>query len=176
VASLDGPPISPKMNKSTPPMYPFATAPAILRASQRDEFYIIQIRSLLNDLFKSFFGQRAFQKSSQNLKFFSDFVYYGFTTLMGTQTLGEEYSDIILVDGQRRPLGFPQKLISIAMMVFTPFLVKKIFAVLKKQNNDLVQVCEQILLGPTFSIHLAIFYFTGAYHHVVKRFSGVRYV
>lgn len=167
-----------QMNKIAP-MYPFATAPAILRSSQRDDFYMQQIRARVDYLFKAVYGQVAFQKSVQKLKFFADFLYLAITTGIGNQTLGEEYSDIIPVDTSRRILKFPQRWISIMMMVFTPFLVKRFFKIMKKRNEsrpEWVEICEQIILGPIFSIHLAIFYFTGAYYHVVKRLSGVRYV
>jgi peroxin-10 len=83
--------------------FPSANAPDILRAAQKDEHYLKFLRNEFLEHAKSFFGARFQMKYTLPLIYVSDLIYHSVTTLQGSQTLGEEYADIIAVYNNVKP-------------------------------------------------------------------------
>lgn len=108
-------------------MFPYATAPNILRSVQKDEYYIDHLRKQLNAVVIGLVGTRTQMKWNQSIKYLSDILYYMTTTLVEKQTLGEEYSDIVLVHGSRRA-SFIRRFGVIFLLVFSPLMIRKGFA------------------------------------------------
>lgn len=103
-----------------------ANPPEILRAAQKDESFIAQIRGELSDIVQRLLGKDAAATSYSLTKFIlignrawlkyqwisdlsSVFLYYSLTTLLDNQTLGEEYVGLLQVDSSLRAI--PSKLV-----------------------------------------------------------------
>ncbi|CDS04176.1 hypothetical protein LRAMOSA07131 [Lichtheimia ramosa] len=152
---------------------------------------------------QQFLGSRMQHQWQKEINTFSDFCYYGLTTLLGTQTLGEEYCDLAQVD--RYAQGFPG-ILRRASLVFAhtllPYIYVRGVAELKRRrarharnnnnNNESQAVSrkdqfiqwlqprlptmQEIFQKAVQPMHLAIFYFIGAYYSFSKRVTGTRYI
>ena len=87
-----------KPANSSPSPYPFATAPDIIRAHQKDAYFTGYLTNTLTDLHRLLRGARATHSISSELRTFSSLLYFALTTLPGNRTLGEEYCDLVQVD------------------------------------------------------------------------------
>ncbi|CAI2189345.1 15419_t:CDS:2, partial [Funneliformis geosporum] len=131
-------PIIPKFNIT----FPYAAQPDIIRANQKDVYYQRVLEEQVINVFRTFFGTRILHQYQKEVNVISDLFYFGLTTLLGTQTLGEEYCDIMQTSESTKQ--FPSS---------STFLKNHVHA-----------------------IHLAIFYFYGAYYSLSKRVTGIRYI
>ncbi|PIK48376.1 hypothetical protein BSL78_14777 [Apostichopus japonicus] len=165
----------------------------ILRSSQKDQFYISQLRSKLADVFQSWAGARAWIKWRAELDLVTDCLYFGLTTLSGLQTLGEEYVNILQVDHTRRAVPSLQRR---TFLVFThvvfPYLLDKFLSRLsyrlganlsvpvlpldwrERLKTTLPLVRHLLLLA--HRTHMAFFYLSGVFYHIAKRSSAVQYL
>ncbi|CAI2188339.1 9531_t:CDS:2 [Funneliformis geosporum] len=84
-------PIIPKFNIT----FPYAAQPDIIRANQKDVYYQRVLEEQVINVFRTFFGTRILHQYQKEVNVISDLFYFGLTTLLGTQTLGEEYCDIM---------------------------------------------------------------------------------
>jgi peroxin-10 len=105
-------------------IFPPATPADILRATQKDEYYLSLLRRAISDNFKMYFGTRVHVQFATRLKYLADLLYFSLTTLTGSQTLGEEYSDILLVERNKK-LGWVKRLLSVLSYVFGSYLLKR---------------------------------------------------
>ncbi|KAF9978215.1 hypothetical protein BGZ73_003396 [Actinomortierella ambigua] len=89
------PPPAPRFNLSLPS----ASQPDIIRANQKDAYYQEILKTQVKDAVRDVLGKCSrFQHQFQNeINVFSDLCYYSLTTLLGMQTLGEEYCDIMQI-------------------------------------------------------------------------------
>ncbi|KAF9916924.1 peroxisome biogenesis factor 10 [Lobosporangium transversale] len=85
---------APKFNLALPS----ASQPDIIRANQKDAYYQQILKDQVKDAFREIFGNRTQHKYQTEVEVFSDLCYYSLTTLLGTQTLGEEYCDIMQIN------------------------------------------------------------------------------
>jgi peroxin-10 len=108
-------------------IFPPATPADILRATQKDEYYLQFIRRTLSDNFKIYFGTRVHVQFASRLKYLAELLYFSLTTLTGSQTLGEEYSDILLVQKNRK-LGWIRRLLGVLSYVFGAYLLRRLFS------------------------------------------------
>lgn len=74
---------------------------AIITSSKKDENYIKLVKNDVDDLFQYFFGIRNWIRYRNGLTILSRFAYYSLTTLSGLQSLGEEYTNIVMIDGDQ---------------------------------------------------------------------------
>ncbi|KAF9175035.1 peroxisome biogenesis factor 10 [Mortierella sp. AD011] len=88
-------PPAPKFNLSLPS----ASQPDIIRANQKDSYYQQILKDKVKDAVRDIFGSRLQHLYQTEVDVFSDLCYYSLTTLLGTQTLGEEYCDIMQIRG-----------------------------------------------------------------------------
>ena len=173
-----------------------ATIGQLLRSGQRDEQYVTELTNELNQLVQYWFGIRPWIQWRQHLQHLSQFIYYSATTLSGLQTLGEEYLNIVQTDGNK--LLVPtllKRFIDIILQIFSPFLVSRLLASLKRRLEDRRRVLpslvnsnqrrEQILnlipiIEESFQFlhkfHLIVFYLNGNYYHLSKRLTQIRYI
>lgn len=83
---------------------------AIITTCKKDENYIKLIKKDVDDLFQYWFGIRNWIQYRNSLEVLSRFAYYSLTTLSGLQTLGEEYTNIVLInDNQLKVPSFKVK-------------------------------------------------------------------
>ncbi|OAJ43098.1 hypothetical protein BDEG_26481 [Batrachochytrium dendrobatidis JEL423] len=146
--------------------FPFASPPDIIRATQKDLYYLYQLQSTLNEIIASLWGSRFQNKLSHEIQLTSQALYYGLTTVAGTQTLGEEYCDIVQVLNVES-----SECIDRIKKSETDGSLQQISPRLK---SKLIQISKAIK-GPLTSLHLASFYIFGTYYHLAKRFTGIRY-
>ena len=94
---------------------PFAPAaqPDIVRASQKDDSYSFQVFELVQDAVRRILGPRRAILCSSETELVSGILYYVLTTGCGSQTLGEEYCDILQTTGTSRVLLATQSELSL---------------------------------------------------------------
>lgn len=78
--------------------FPFATAPDIIRAHQKDAYFQGLLTSHLVDLHRRLLGARSSHAWANESRIAADLLYLCLTTLLGNRTLGEEYCDLIQVE------------------------------------------------------------------------------
>ena len=82
--------------------YPFAAAPDIIRAHQKDAYFQGVLNNQLSDLHRRLRGARSAHAWAAETRTFADALYLCLTTLLGNRTLGEEYCDLVQVEAPRR--------------------------------------------------------------------------
>ncbi|KAK5629913.1 hypothetical protein RRF57_005628 [Xylaria bambusicola] len=105
---------SPSSSLSTSP-YPYAFAPDIIRAHQKDAYFQGLLTNQLTDLHRRLLGVRSAHSWSTESRTLADLIYLCLTTLLGNRTLGEEYCGLVQVESSQSPLhpGQDQQLPSI---------------------------------------------------------------
>eukprot|EP01097_Dermamoeba_algensis_P002218 TRINITY_DN1880_c0_g2_i1.p1 TRINITY_DN1880_c0_g2~~TRINITY_DN1880_c0_g2_i1.p1 ORF type:complete len:297 (+),score=55.99 TRINITY_DN1880_c0_g2_i1:49-891(+) len=149
---------------------PSAPQPDILRASEKDEFYKSQLSNDVVELLSKIFGPRFVMRRGKELKVLSQICYYSLTTLIGQQTLGEEYCDLLLVKERTSlPPSVLTRVLLIAGQVLLPYYYEKFVSKFPQFNYPEMKATLERL-------HLGIFYLSGAYYHLAKRILGIKYV
>lgn len=87
--------------------FPFATAPDIIRAHQKDAYFQGVLTTHVVDLHRRLLGARSSHAWANESRTAADLVYLCLTTLLGNRTLGEEYCDLIQVEAP--PSGHDKK-------------------------------------------------------------------
>ncbi|KAH8550252.1 Pex12 amino terminal region-domain-containing protein [Umbelopsis sp. PMI_123] len=187
--------IQPKLQLS----FPAGAPPDIIRANQKDVYYQNTLQEQMTDVFQRFFGTRRQHQYQKEINVLSDFCYYGLTTLLGTQTLGEEYCDIAQINvlSQTYP-GLLRRSALVFSHVLLPYIYTRGFFEFRKRNRqqprkqkepeNKVQAYAKAFLTKHLETiqdffkkyvhlgHLAIFYFLGSYYSISKRITGIRYI
>ncbi|KAI1314650.1 peroxisome biogenesis factor 10 [Mortierella claussenii] len=116
---------------STPPAprfnlaLPRASQPDIIRANQKDSYYQQILKDQVKDAVQEIFGNRVQHMYQTEVGVISDLCYYSLTTLLGTQTLGEEYCDIMQINSSS---GTFPSLARRSVLVFWHVLVPYIYS------------------------------------------------
>ncbi|CAO3632644.1 unnamed protein product [Mucor hiemalis] len=161
-------PAQPKLDLN----FPFGAQPDI------NVYYQMMLQEQMTRVARQFFGARRQHQWQKEIDTLSDFCYYGLTTLLGTQTLGEEYCDIVQINQytqtypgilRRFMLVFAQSVLPYAKQ---PSLKERVTQFVKTN----ISFIQDFFLKNVKPVHLAIFYFFGAYYNFSKRFTGIRYI
>ncbi|BGP13345.1 hypothetical protein JCM10213_001468 [Rhodosporidiobolus nylandii] len=111
------------------PFFANAAQPEIVRANQKDLYYLSQLSERVEDVSRSLLGTRWLQKWGKELQGGSKLAYFGLTTLLGSQTLGEEYCDIMQYQRKgRRPPSLPRRAALLLLHVLFPYLLARSYA------------------------------------------------
>lgn len=175
-----------------------AGAPELVRSNQKDRFYAEHIHGLVSDVTRQLLPLRWWLGWQRELQLAAEVAYYGLTTVLGNQTLGEEYCSTIQVGARDRSNkyvvpGVVRRSAAIALQVCGPYLVEKGFEALyqkirERSLGDWIQSeqdyerLEQYagyveeVLNMCSRLHLALFYINGIFYHLGKRLTGIRYV
>ena len=184
--------------------YPFASAPDIIRSHQKDAYFQGVLLERLSSVLRNLYGARFAQTHMTGTRTFADLLYLSLTTLVGNRTLGEEYCDIVQVedDTLRLPNSFRRGGYILASVLlpygltrllpaFRRKLRAKLEASLRRRNSKpdkssswLTTLQSYVLSNldtitspsPIHALSLTAFYFSGAYYHLAKRLSGLRYI
>lgn len=78
--------------------YPFAAAPDIIRAHQKDAYFQGVLTNQLVDVHRRLLGARSAHAWATESRTAADLLYLCLTTLLGNRTLGEEYCDLVQVE------------------------------------------------------------------------------
>ncbi|KAH7162828.1 Pex12 amino terminal region-domain-containing protein [Dactylonectria estremocensis] len=185
--------------------YPFATAPDVIRAHQKDAYFTGRLTQDLSDLFRRLRGARATHAAAPELRTAALLLYYVLTTLPGNRTLGEEYCDLVQVDARDGRLpAVDRRAAYVAGSILVPYLVGRILPglraglrrllerrlrALRSRDKDKPDSREARLwdyvarhlssltsAAPFQAVVLALFYFSGTYYELAKRLLSLRYV
>ncbi len=178
-----------------------AGAPELVRSNQKDRFYSGYIHSLISSISQQALPLRYWLCWERELQLIAEVVYYGLTTVYGSQTLGEEYCNAVQVGPQNSKVGGDRKFfapglvrrtVAILVQLFGPYTVEKCLEYLYRriQQRSLplelsdwqykllenaVGVVEDTV-STISQLHLALFYIQGVFYHIGKRVAGIRYL
>ena len=179
-----------------------AGAPELVRSNQKDRFYSEHAHALLSDVTRQLLPLRWWLNWQRELQLAAEIGYYGLTTVLGNQTLGEEYCNTIQVTGSSTDRnsskyvvpGAIRRTLAIVLQTVGPYIIERGFEVFyqKIRDRDLgrswvqsEQDYERIekiagyveeFLSMCGRLHLALFYIRGLFYHLGKRLVGIRYV
>ena len=183
--------------------YPFAAAPDIIRANQKDSYFQGVLLEQLSAILRKIYGSRFAHIHAAEARTFTEFLYLGLTTLIGNRTLGEEYCNIIQISNSSLRLpAIGRRAAYIISSVLLPYSLTKVLPAfrtrvrLKLEANlrrkaarhghpstgDRLQayILENLSVltspSPVYALTLSLFYFTGSYYHLSKRIFGLRYI
>ncbi|GAA5884853.1 hypothetical protein JCM6882_007124 [Rhodosporidiobolus microsporus] len=115
------------------PFFANAAQPELVRANQKDLYYLSQLTERIEDVSRALLGTRWLQKWSKELQQGSKVAYFGLTTLLGSQTLGEEYCDVMQFQRRdRRPPSFPRRAALVALHTLFPYFLARAYANLRR--------------------------------------------
>jgi peroxin-10 len=233
---------SSQQKPSQPPLtsapYPYAYAPDVIRAHQKDAYFQGLLTNHLTDLHRRLLGARSAHAWSNESRTLADLLYLCLTTLLGNRTLGEEYCGLVQVEA-RPPLfssllggsgkadgnedarqlpSIQRRAAYIAGSILLPYGLTKVLPAIrarirarlqrnlaraqasnsttsdkaksskggkaaatqnwsyKAQAYILANLSALTSPAPVHALSLALFYFSGSYYELAKRFSGLRYI
>mmetsp|Transcript_37124 Transcript_37124/g.60251 ORF Transcript_37124/g.60251 Transcript_37124/m.60251 type:complete len:376 (-) Transcript_37124:218-1345(-) len=176
----------------------------ILRSLQKDQYYLSYLHQRLDKLSADILGRHA-ARVEDEVRMVAYCCYFGLTTLLGKQTLGEEYCDIMQIDGSRRPPSSMRRLCLVALQCLTPYMFRRISSEIRMLPADEEEDGEghqydspvrrrrglRTVLYTWFvsslrtvypyldsirDLHTALFYLFGRYLEVSKMLCGVQYL
>ncbi|ORX81380.1 hypothetical protein BCR32DRAFT_268321 [Anaeromyces robustus] len=179
--------------------FPYASQSSIVRSVQFDEYYQDYLINETKNLFKQIFGTRKFIKYESNITLISRFLYYILTSIMGNQTLGEEYCEIIPINNSTKtPPSKLKKIYIILLHIGFPHFIKlflnKLQKVIKNSTTPIKDVNPtkkdtlkrithnqiprlKILFEKyIYAVHISLFYINGKYYEISKRILNNRYI
>ena len=177
-------------------LYPAGT-PEVVRATQKDRFYTEHITSLLSDISRQLLPLRLWLRWQRELQLLAELGYYSLTTLLGNQTLGEEYCNIIQIGPSARrkyvAAGFIRRILSVLIQTIGIYSVEKGFEVLYRHIRDrrlgslqlsereyevleTITGCIEDIFNSASQFHMALFYSYGIFYHFGKRLAGIKYL
>ncbi|CZT08292.1 related to C3HC4 zinc-binding integral peroxisomal membrane protein [Rhynchosporium graminicola] len=195
--------VSEKVSETPIFNYPWAAAPDIIRAHQKDSYFEGILLNHLSNLLRRLYGARFLHTYTSEARTFSELLYLGLTTFIGNRTLGEEYCDIIQIEDDTLKLpGVERRAGYIITSILLPYGLAKILPSFrarirakleanlrklgkrKEVNSRSYKIQEYILThlstitspSPLHALTLTIFYFSGAYYQLSKRIWGLRYI
>ncbi|KAI0596592.1 Pex12 amino terminal region-domain-containing protein [Biscogniauxia sp. FL1348] len=98
MATSSPPPSLTSTAASSSSPYPYAFAPDIIRAHQKDAYFQGVLTNQLSDLHRRLLGARSAHAWSSESRTIADLLYLCLTTLLGNRTLGEEYCGLVQVE------------------------------------------------------------------------------
>ncbi|KAH8924869.1 hypothetical protein BT69DRAFT_1332666 [Atractiella rhizophila] len=118
-------------------LFPAGGQAEIIRAHQKDMYYAKEVEHRLESILMALFGSRWVRKWDDEIEAFSRAIYYGLTTIDGTQTLGEEYCDIVQFNSRTQTL--PTRVLRSVVVLthsLTPLFVEKFLPYLRKRRLE----------------------------------------
>ncbi|OTA99550.1 hypothetical protein M426DRAFT_325019 [Hypoxylon sp. CI-4A] len=124
-ASLSPPSTATLTSSTTLPTsspYPYAYAPDIIRAHQKDAYFQGLLSHQLTDLHRHLLGARSAHAWTAESRTFADLLYLCLTTLLGNRTLGEEYCGLVQVESDSGALpAISKRAVYIAGSILAPY-------------------------------------------------------
>eukprot|EP01114_Cavostelium_apophysatum_P019993 TRINITY_DN6586_c0_g1_i2.p1 TRINITY_DN6586_c0_g1~~TRINITY_DN6586_c0_g1_i2.p1 ORF type:complete len:302 (+),score=32.30 TRINITY_DN6586_c0_g1_i2:35-940(+) len=167
----------------------------IVRSFQKDQFSIKQFQDDLTECVMKLRGPRFVMKYQKELPMLADLFFHSITTLLGNQTLGEEYCDILQVKGYQAP-SLQRRLVLVLLHSVAPYLLIKACdraeqlsrSAMSIENKSKILTPERIVfieknipklklaVESIQRLHLATFYFTGVFYNTAKRLAGIKFI
>ncbi|KAI9504266.1 Pex12 amino terminal region-domain-containing protein, partial [Coemansia spiralis] len=157
--------------------FPFSGQPEIVRSTQKDMFYQQRLRSEIADLVQQTRGTRYYAAHQDEIDAASKVVYYGLTTLSGAPTLGEEYCGIMQIDRNQLYPSLGRRFLMVLLQAGSGFSVLRVLVAARGWlQRQRLRKRQTGIFSKLSMVHLALFYFAGAYYNISKRLTGIRYV
>jgi peroxin-10 len=157
-----------------------STTPELVRSGQKDRYYHGYLTDIIGDIVEPILPRRYWLEWHREIQLIGEFVYYGLTTGLGNQTLGEEYCNIVEISGNSSP-SLWRRLLSVSIQVFGRYALEKSIGYARRLflNYDvylskLAGVFEEAVASAN-ELHLVLFYLLGVYQFASKRLIGIRY-
>ncbi len=174
-----GPPAGP----APATFFPGAPGEDVVRSVQRDGFAMHDLRESVRAAAAVVLGPRRATQFEQWIGTLSDVLYFCVTSLAGTQTVGEEYGELIQYSAQTgRYPNFVRRLLSIVMHIGGPAVLTMFFRRATKGSSPtsiagLVMPHERVAgrISRWQQLHLGWFYINGKFHDLSKRILGISY-
>ncbi|KAM0749755.1 hypothetical protein T439DRAFT_302720 [Meredithblackwellia eburnea MCA 4105] len=110
------------------PFFARAAQPEIVRANQKDLYYLSKLSEQFEDVARSLLGTRWLQTWSKELNQGSRLAYFGLTTLLGSQTLGEEYCDIMQYSVKsRKTPSIQRRATLLSLHILAPYVLSRAY-------------------------------------------------
>lgn len=146
----------------------FATAPFVLRAAYKDAFYVSQLTDQVTALATAVKGARWVNTNSDWVQTATTATYGAITSLLGRQTLGEEYTDLIAVTPDFRLPTILRRLFALVCELLIPILLKRLsLRMLPDQNSTSV-------VSTITNMHASWFYMCGGYYTIASRIARLK--
>lgn len=163
--------------------FPPAPGEDVVRSVQRDGFAMHDLRESMRGAATVLLGARRATQFEQWISTLSDVLYFCVTSLLGTQTVGEEYGELMQYSAQSgRYPDFIRRLLSVAMHIGGPAVLTVLFRSATKGSSltsvvGLVMPHERVAsrISRWQQLHLGWFYINGKFHDLSKRILGLSY-
>ncbi|KAL6869946.1 peroxisome biogenesis factor 10 [Amphichorda felina] len=120
--------------------FPFAAAPDIIRSHQKDAYFTGHLTNTLTDLHRRLLGARSAHALAPELRTAASLLYFALTTLPGNRTLGEEYCDLVQLEGQTGRLpSVRRRAAYVAGSILLPYLVSRSLPGLRQRLRRLLE-------------------------------------
>lgn len=153
----------------------------LVRTNQKDRYYHGYLTNVLSDILEPIIPRRYWLQWHREIQLLAEIMYYGLTTVVGNQTLGEEYCNVVQVSNSAGPVLW-KRLMSVAIQIFGCYALEKLLsyahrrlATVDRYLSNVAEMFEEVIVTSN-QLQLAFFYLFGMYKLVSKRFVGIRYL
>ncbi|XP_052847044.1 peroxisome biogenesis factor 10 [Drosophila gunungcola] len=166
-----------------------ARQPEIVRSVQKDARYTNELAEDFSDVLR-LTGPRNWIKYNQMCRLLAELSYHGFASANSLQTLGEEYTGIIQVDGNYKQI--PSRLLQLISIVLEfggdslfQRLLQKLDTYVANHEEirpevkpQLKKVIQRLRHSPSYvkALHKSLFYLDARKYQLSKRTTGINYV
>jgi len=107
--------------------FPGAAQPEVMRAAEKDEYYVASLSDACHEAFRHALGTRLAVAYQNETKLAGRVLYYLLTTGAGLQTLGEEYCDISqVVVSSKLPATPARRTLLVFYQTVFPYLMERL--------------------------------------------------
>lgn len=169
-----------------------ASHQSILKAEEKDNYYIGVLKNHISDIFQRYFGTPLWIKWKKEIEVLAQVLYYSLTTVQGLQTLGEEYVCSIQVDeikNKKRVPFLPTRLALMMLKCLSTYVINELLSSLQVNLDKIEGITEleveywtlminflKKFLPVVSMFHTMIFYLDGTYSSISKRLLGIKHV
>ncbi|XP_016972677.1 peroxisome biogenesis factor 10 [Drosophila rhopaloa] len=166
-----------------------ARQPEIVRSVQKDARYTNELAEDFSDVLR-LTGPRNWIKYNQMCRLLAELSYHGFASANSLQTLGEEYTGIIQVDGNYKQI--PSRLLQLISIVLEfggdslfQHLLQKLDIYVENHEEirpeakpQLKKVIQRLRHSPSYvkALHKSLFYLEASKYQLSKRTTRINYV
>ncbi|XP_016993931.2 peroxisome biogenesis factor 10 [Drosophila takahashii] len=166
-----------------------ARQPEIVRSVQKDARYTNELAEDFSDVLR-LTGPRNWIKYNQMCRLLAELSYHGFASANSLQTLGEEYTGIIQVDGNYKQI--PSRLLQLIAIVLEfggdslfQRLLQKLDTYVAEHEEireeakpQLKKIIQRLRHSPSYvkALHKSLFYLDAGKYQLSKRTTGINYV
>lgn len=169
--------------EDAPRPVPYAHPADIVRSHQKDEQWQGELRRLAAGAAEELLGHRRAGELQAAVALAADFGYGLATAVLSGRTLGEEYSELLVVQSAARglqPASRRRRLMALLMALLPPvFLMIQSAAAGRRRANrpgDAITAMQGLTeaLPLILRCHLAMFYIWGTFRNLSDRILGLR--